>query len=103
MATPEGKIQLEILKYLRSHGVFCFRNQPSTYNHKLGIYQSNPYVMKGTPDIIAIINGKFVGIEVKTKTGKMSADQVLFKKRLEANGGVYVLARSVDNVAHLVG
>lgn len=58
--------------------------------------------MKGTPDIIAVIGGKFVGVEVKTPVGRMSADQILFKKRLEANGGVYVLAKSVDDVAHLV-
>lgn len=102
MSTPEGKIQLEILKYLRAHGVFCFRNQPSTYNHKLHIYQSNPYVMKGTPDIIAVIDGKFVGIEVKTPTGRISADQILFKKRLEANGGVYILARCIGDVTNLV-
>lgn len=59
--------------------------------------------MKGTPDIIAVIKGKFVGIEVKAPTGRMSADQILFQKRLEAHGGVYVLAKSVEDVAHLVG
>lgn len=58
--------------------------------------------MKGTPDIIAVIDGRFIGIEVKAPTGWMSADQILFKKRLEAHGGVYVLAKSVQDVAHLV-
>jgi hypothetical protein len=102
MATPEGKIQLEILKHLRSKGVMCWRAQPHTYNSKLGIHISNPYAMPGQPDIIAILpGGIFCGIEVKTKTGKQSADQVLFQKRVEALGAVYLVARCPQDVENL--
>lgn len=98
----EAETQLAILKHLRAKGIMCWRNQPMTYNHKLGMNISNPYVMRGTPDIIAVLpGGVFCGIECKTSRGVQSADQVLFQKRIEALGGVYILARSVDDVVHL--
>lgn len=98
----EAAIQLAILKHLRAKGIMCWRNQPMTYNHKLGINISNPYVMRGTPDIIAILpEGIFCGIEVKNHKGKQSPDQVLFHKRIEALGGIYILARNVDDIMHL--
>jgi len=102
MANKEGEIQLKILKHLRSKGVFCWRAQPHTYNARLGFHVSNPYAMPGQPDIICILEGGiFCGIEVKTKTGKQSPDQILFQKRLEALGGVYIVARSVEDISHL--
>lgn len=35
-------------------------------------FWAGPYSKSGIPDIIALINGKFVGIEVKGHTGKAS-------------------------------
>ena len=103
MSTPEGKIQLAILKHLRSKGVFCWRAQPHTYNSKLGMHISSPYNMPGQPDIIAILpGGIFCGIEVKTLKGKQSPDQILFQKRLERAGGVYIVARSIEDVDKLL-
>jgi hypothetical protein len=32
-----------------------------------------------------------IGIEIKTLKGKISADQLLFKKRCERNGGLYLV------------
>jgi hypothetical protein len=102
MSTPEGKIQLTILKHLRSKGIFCWRAQPHTYNSKLGMHISSPYNMPGQPDIIAILpGGIFCGIEVKTPKGKQSSDQILFQKRLERAGGVYIVARNIADIDHL--
>ena len=105
MAKSEAAIQLLILKHLRAKGVFCWRAQPHTYNAKLGFHISNPYAMSGQSDILAVIppHGTLVGIEVKTKTGRQRPEQILFQKRLEAVGGVYILARSVEDVAQLLG
>jgi hypothetical protein len=33
------------------------------------------HAMRGVPDIIVVKDGKFIGIEVKTKDGRLSADQ----------------------------
>ena len=65
-----------------------------------GGYRSNPYNMKGAPDIIAIIPaenhiGQFVGFEVKTPKGRVSPDQILFGKSSERAGARYYIVRSV--------
>ena len=73
-----------------------------TYNAKLGVNISNPYVMRGTPDIIAVIDGVFTGFEVKTAKGRQSPDQVLFEKRLTNAGGRYFVVRSVSDVKTLL-
>ena len=52
----------------------------------------------GQPDIFAIIRGRFVGIEVKTATGRQSKDQQNWQRNCERAGGLYILARSVDDV-----
>lgn len=99
MSTPEGKIQLAILKHLRKKGILCWRNNTGgTWDPKLQIYRSNPYIMPGAPDIICIIDGFFVGIEVKTPKGKQSADQILFEKRCKRHGGKYTVATCVADV-----
>ena len=57
-------------------------------------------VQYGTPgqaDIMAIRAGRLLAIEVKTATGRQSAAQLAWQRALEAAGGVYVVARSVDD------
>jgi hypothetical protein len=54
----------------------------------------------GTPDIVGLLrpSGRFVGIEVKSSTGKQRKEQQTMQRVIEAFGGLYVLARSVDDV-----
>ena len=54
--------------------------------------------VKGIPDRIAVKDGRFYGIEVKAPTGRMSPYQTEFKTRLEEAGGVYIEARSLEDV-----
>jgi len=42
-----------------------------------------------------------VWIEVKTSKGVLSEHQVKFQRDIERHGGVYVVARSVDDVMGL--
>jgi predicted SprT family Zn-dependent metalloprotease len=45
-----------------------------------------------------VIDGQYVGIEVKAPKGKQSDHQKEFQKRLEEAGAKYVLAYSLDDV-----
>lgn len=49
----ESRISSEIMKALRAEGVFCFK------------VHGGPTMMKGLPDIIACVDGLFLGLETK--------------------------------------
>lgn len=53
---------------------------------------------RGVPDILAVISGRFVAIEVKAPGGKPSKLQLAQLRRIEAAGGIAILAESVDEV-----
>jgi hypothetical protein len=96
MSTPEGKIQSSVLKYLHEQGVFCWRqNNLAIFDPKMNGYREHNG-LKGVPDILAVINGRFVGFEIKTPRGRQSADQLFFQKRLERHKGKYFIIRSLD-------
>ena len=86
--TPEGKIQAAIIKYLKENKIWHFRYNAS--------------VTYGMPDIIAIYNGYFVGIEVKTTTGRSTELQQRMKDSIEKAGGYHIFATSIDDVYKLI-
>ena len=56
------------------------------------------YGTAGIPDIIACVQGRFYGFEVKTETGQPTALQSATLRKINAAGGVAVVVRSVDEV-----
>ena len=52
----------------------------------------------GIADLFAIRNGRGVWIEVKTATGRQSDKQKEFQKNIEHHGGIYIIARSIDDL-----
>lgn len=48
--------------------------------------------------MLAVISGRFVAIEVKRPGGKASKLQIAQLKRIEAAGGLAILAESVEDV-----
>lgn len=103
--TPEKLIQRQISSYLRA-------KWPSIYfwtNDSVGIfdpikkvYRSNKdrFRIKGVSDILGIHapTGRFIAIEVKTETGRVTPDQKAFIDRINASNGVSFLARSIEDV-----
>lgn len=51
----------------------------------------------GAADLIGIYRGRFVAVEVKTPTGRLSPEQKTFAALVERHGGIYVVLRSVDD------
>ena len=98
MATPETDILNQILHYLVSRtDLYCWRNQTG------GAYASNRRFLRfgcpGSADILGIQrSGKFIAIEVKAALGRQSPGQKAWQRRIETLGGIYILARSVDDV-----
>lgn len=90
--TPEGKIKKAVTKLLRELGVWYF--YPS----------SGPMGRIGIPDIIAICNGLFIGIECKADPSKKpTALQVRVGEEITTAGGEWYLIRSIEDVNKLRG
>lgn len=62
------------------------------------------YGIKGSPDILGIVgpHGRALGIEVKTGVGRLSPQQKAWRRVFEAKGGLYVEARSVEDVERVL-
>lgn len=56
----------------------------------------------GSPDLVGIAWGRFVGLEVKTPTGRVSKEQTMWLDMVRRFGGVAGVARSVDDAIAIV-
>jgi hypothetical protein len=92
----ESHVQRQILDYLALKRIFHYRNNSGGFKDKAGHFYR--FGALGSPDIICVIDGQFVGIEVKAPKGRQSDHQKEFQHNLEAAAGVYVLAYSLDDV-----
>ena len=54
--------------------------------------------VKGAPDIVCVIRGRFVGLEIKRLGEFLDKDQIIFRENLTRAGGAYCVARSVEDV-----
>ena len=102
---PEKIIQKQILNFLAAYGIFVFRvNTTGVFDPSKKIFRRLAgFNLKGVADILGVLpNGRFLAIEVKTAVGKQSIWQKNFQKQVESNNGVYVLARSIDDVRFII-
>lgn len=85
----EADITRQIRDYLKLKSWFVFKVFQS-----LGSYP-------GVADLYAIKDGLAVWIEVKAPGGKQSTAQKEFQWQIERQGGKYVLARCVEDLAQI--
>lgn len=87
----EGQLTSQIKNYLASKGAYC---------EKIfgGGYQSS-----GIPDILCCYKGLFIGIEVKSPTGKGRASDIqkLKVRRIRECGGIAFITDSLEEVKRL--
>lgn len=58
--------------------------------------------VKGQNDVMGIVHGRFVGIEVKTETGEQRKHQVTWQDSVRRAGGVSYVARSPDQAVRIL-
>lgn len=99
--TPEGKIEHEIFNVLRDIGIFVFKcDRVGIYDPIKKIYRRSYNInrVKGVSDILGIApGGRFLAIEVKTQSGKLSTDQRAFIRKVQDSGGIAFVARSAKS------
>lgn len=94
-AIREGKTPIKINLYLHPHGMF-WRNNSGVGKTDYGARIS--FGCPGSGDILGVFKGKPIAIEVKTETGRQSAQQKSWQQSWEECGGIYILARSPGEV-----
>ena len=101
LKSSEKDIQRTILEYLALKGIFHYRQNTGAFKDTQGhLYR---FGATGSPDIVCVHRGRYVGIEVKGEKGKQSPAQEQFQENLERAGGMYILARSLDDVIGTFG
>ena len=94
MKELESQVQSAILEYLGYTKHFHYRNNTGALKTERGHFVRFGAV--GSPDIILIVKGFYIGCEVKGTDGKQSDKQKEFQDKLERAGGKYFLAHSLD-------
>ena len=99
----EAHIQKAIMQWGGYKRILMHRiNVIGTPLHKDGLTVYRPSTNKGMADIHAtVLVGNIpvsVWLEVKTKKGRISANQKAFQESVEAAGGFYYVVRSIEDV-----
>ena len=103
-ATPkerEKDIQASIMQFLQLKGIFHYRNNTGA----IAISEGKRFLRfgaLGSPDIIAVIRGIYIGIEVKAPGKKLRESQIGFKHELEKAGGMYWVFDSLDSAVAMI-
>lgn len=50
----------------------------------------------GQPDLQGVLHGRWIGVEVKTPTGRQRKNQMAFQAAVERAGGIYIIATSPE-------
>jgi len=100
----ESDIQLAVCEYLELKGYFFWRNNNiPVYDPTGNRFRAMPrYSLRGLPDIFVLIDGGYlVGLEIKTKTGKMSDYQKDIQKKFREVGAEYHIIKDVRDLVDL--
>lgn len=102
MTRSEANIQNDILIALSKAGATVWRNNTGALQDKTGRLVRYG-LCKGSSDIIGICSdGRFLAVEVKKTTGRVTDDQLRFIEAVRAKGGRAGVARSVDDALRIL-
>lgn len=95
----EAQLQQQVIIWFRNnyqmHGkglIFSVANE-STYKNKVF---KNTGTMAGVSDLIVVLNGKTIFVELKTETGIQSEKQKEFETKVKQLSQEYYLIRSLE-------
>lgn len=119
MTPTEAQIQYDILRHFGSRpDMLIWRNNVGV-GRTLQDDRVKRFGLPGSPDILGVLMirdsddlqripnhppfGLALGIEVKTEHGRQSEKQQNFEDAFTKRGGIYVLARSIEDVEQAIG
>lgn len=98
----EKDVQRACLRWLAEHDI------PAAVTDAGAAYKAGRYSgwapPAGWPDITCVLpGGRFLGVECKAPKGRQSKKQKAMQERIERLGGLYVLAKGVDDLKRQIG
>ena len=94
------KSALELLKWKK---IFCYRNNSGAIVlENKGKQRFMRFGASGSPDIICVIRGQFIGLELKAGKNKQSESQIKFQQELEKAEGKYHLIYSLEELQNII-
>lgn len=99
----EHDAQKAIMDHLANLHIFFYRaNTGAVKAEYKGKERFVRYLPKGHPDLVLILHGRYIGLEVKRPGKFMSSDQMEFAQKIREAGGIYWVVRSVEDVDELL-
>lgn len=100
LKSTEKATQAAVIHYLTLRRIFHYRQNSGAYKSETGTFLR--YGTKGSTDILAVVNGLYVGMEIKDTKGVLNENQKEFQANLEAAGGMYCVVRSLDDAVKCI-
>jgi hypothetical protein len=95
----EKALQRTVCDYLRLTRLLWWRSSAGIRGRKGTASYAYP---PGYPDITIVLDGLFVGVELKSAKGRLRPTQEAFRVRLVAAGGLYWVVRDLDELRTLL-
>ncbi len=86
----EGDVLGQVRGYLEAHGFYVVRVLQGIGAHK------------GISDLIVVGRGKTAFVEIKCNSDQ-SPKQIIFEAEVKRRGGIYIVARCIEDVQTLIG
>ncbi len=86
--TPENKVKDEVVQWLNLNHWFHFNIKQAKYCYK------------GIADRVAMKDGIVLWIELKTKKGKQSIEQIQFEQDVKDNGCHYLVVTCFEDIVN---
>jgi hypothetical protein len=101
MNPTEHQIESAIWQILRASGYYCFKHKDQSKRVN-GAYRKCQMSINGVADLCVFVNGRVIYLEVKTPTGKQSADQIEFERMCKKNNIPYHIVTSAKQALEIV-
>lgn len=86
----ESELQKKCVQYLKENNIYHVN------------VHGGGWGAKGTPDLLACINGQFVAFELKVGTNDMQPDQRIHKLRIERSGGKHYVPYTLKEFKQII-
>ena len=107
--SPEADLQIACVEYVIRHvppapaGPYWTAVNPVPAKSKAAAGRSKAMGMRaGVPDMLFLWRGQTLAIELKAKAGRLRPEQVQHAAEIEANGGRFATARTLEEFAAIL-